>query len=374
MEIQKKFGAFRDACRASLLERDGEIDALLTAALCGQHVLLVGAPGTAKSMLADAFTRWVGGRSFSVLLTKFTNPEELFGPWDLPKLRDGSYERLTAGYLPEAHVAFVDEIWKASSAICNTLLTLLNERRFRNGTQVLDCPLLVAVAASNEWPSDQEGGKELGAMFDRFLFRRTVRDIRSQQAEMALLDFDGTRPRGVQIPDEATITPDEVLAARAAAMATGWTQEARDAFVEIRKSSEQEGIHPGARRRAQSVDACRAAAWLAGSDEVRPDHLEVLADTLWEDPAEQPAALAKIVGKVANPVGMAVQSLLIETEQILAGCNVRDLGQAAAATAKLGEIAKKLASVGGGNGRAKAAREYVLQASRDIKRATVDAM
>src|SRR5205807_7865904 len=136
----------------------------------------VGPPGAAKSLLLDSIMNWTSGKRFAILLTKFTVPEEVAGPISVRSLKDDHYRRVTTSRLPEAELAFVDEIWKASSAILNTLLRMLNERTFENDGASVPVPLRLCVAASNEWPSP-ETGKELTALLDRFLFRKAVRPI-----------------------------------------------------------------------------------------------------------------------------------------------------------------------------------------------------
>jgi MoxR-like ATPase len=154
-----------------LLQRDVAARALLLAALAGEHVLLLGPPGTAKSELARRLQRLLpGARYFERLLTRFSVPEELFGPLSLQALEDDRYERLIEGYLPAAEVAFLDEVFKANSAILNTLLGLLHERCFDNGQHRVAVPLVCLVGASNEVPQDES----LHAFYDRFLLRVPV--------------------------------------------------------------------------------------------------------------------------------------------------------------------------------------------------------
>src|SRR5262249_46230450 len=145
--IQEKFVTTRKELSAALIERDEEVDLVLTALLAREHVLLVGPPGTAKSLLLDSVMRWLSGRTFTALLTKFSQPEELFGPVSVAGLKEDRYVRITAGKLPEAEGCFLDELFKASSAILNTLLRLLNERVFDRGDGTLmRVPLRICVA------------------------------------------------------------------------------------------------------------------------------------------------------------------------------------------------------------------------------------
>lgn len=148
---------------------------MLLAALSGEHVLFIGPPGTAKSELGRRLSNLCAGSFFERLLTKFSVPEELFGPLSMQALEDDRYIRQTQGYLPDASVAFIDEIFKANSAILNTLLTVLNERLFDNGTDRIKIPLLCLVGASNELPESEE----LDALYDRFLIRKKVEQVSS---------------------------------------------------------------------------------------------------------------------------------------------------------------------------------------------------
>lgn len=136
---------------------------MLIAALAGEHVLIVGPPGTAKSALIRMFAKLIDSKYFEYLLTRFTEPNEIFGPIDITAFREGNYRRRTEGMLPEAEILFLDEVFKANSAILNSLLGVLNERVFTSGSTVHRVPLLSAFAASNELPNDDD----LLAVFDR---------------------------------------------------------------------------------------------------------------------------------------------------------------------------------------------------------------
>ena len=148
------------------LGKDETIRLMLVAAVAGEHAVLIGPPGTAKSALIRTFARLLDARYFEYLLTRFTEPNEIFGPVDIAAFREGRICR-TEGMLPEAEVVFLDEVFKSNSAILNSLLTLLNERRYTSGGQILRCPLVSCFGASNEVPGDEN----LTAIFDRFLLR-----------------------------------------------------------------------------------------------------------------------------------------------------------------------------------------------------------
>ncbi len=366
--IRDKFAAARKELTAALIERDEEVDLALTALVANEHVLLVGPPGCGKSLLLDSLLSWTGGTKFSILLTKFTVPEECFGPVSLTALKEDRYVRVTTGKLPEADFVFADEVFKASSAILNTLLRILNERTYDAGDGVArKVPLKLCVGASNEWPSP-DTGKELSALFDRFTLRRSVYPIRAQAGRQKLL---WTRDHAPKF--STTVSPTEVEEARRTALTLPWTTEAREALETILKELAKEGIQPGDRRQFKTVGVVRAFAYLDGADEVRPEHLEVAQHTLWEDPAEQPQKAAQVIAKVANPTGMRVTQLLLETEQVISACDVRNLADAAKAAAKLAEIDRQLAGLSG-NGRLDRARAYLKDQLRKLKIASIEAI
>ncbi|MBK6696695.1 MAG: AAA family ATPase [Myxococcales bacterium] len=168
--------------RRGLVEREALVELVVLCAVAGEHLLVVGPPGTAKSEAVRRIARGLGGRYFEYLVGRFTEPTELFGPVSLKKLKEGIVETETAGMLPEADVAFLDEVFLGSTAILNTLLGILNERTFRRGHTSLRCPLRVCVGASNRLPEDEQ----LAAFADRFLARIFVEPVRDAGLEELL--------------------------------------------------------------------------------------------------------------------------------------------------------------------------------------------
>ncbi|MBL0698841.1 AAA family ATPase [Comamonas sp. JC664] len=165
-----------------LVEREAMVELIALSAVAGEHLLVVGPPGTAKSEAVRRTARALGGSYFEYLLGRFTEPSELFGPVDLRKLREGLVETETQDMLPEAEVAFLDEVFLGSTAILNTLLGILNERTFRRGHTRMQCPLRVCVGASNALPEDAS----LAAFADRFLARIFVEPVPDSRLEELL--------------------------------------------------------------------------------------------------------------------------------------------------------------------------------------------
>ncbi len=173
--------AAKSAARG-LVEREALVDLILLSAVAGEHMLVIGPPGTAKSAAVRRVAQVLDGRYFEYLLGRFTEPSELFGPIDIRKLKEGLVETATEGMLPEAEIVFLDEVFLGSTAVLNTLLGVLNERRFRRGHTVVSCPLKICVGAANHLPDDES----LAAFGDRFLVRYFVESVPDSQLESLL--------------------------------------------------------------------------------------------------------------------------------------------------------------------------------------------
>jgi MoxR-like ATPase len=275
------------ALESGLLERDAAARAVLLAAMAGEHVLLIGPPGTAKSELARRLRHaFADARYFERLLTRFSVPEELFGPLSLKALEADRYERLTEGYLPTASVAFLDEVFKANSAILNALLTLLNERQFDNGQGRLSAPLISLVGATNEVPADEA----LQAFYDRFLLRVPVTRV-SDEVFAALLNLPSGATR-TPSPSPSPLTLPLIRALHAQAETMTLNASALEMMQSARAQARAGGLEVSDRRWRQLARLLRVQAASCGREHVHMLDAWVVPYAL-ADRAEPLAALQR---------------------------------------------------------------------------------
>ncbi len=259
-EIEKASRALRgavDSASNGLVDRAALVDTIMLSAVAGEHMLMIGPPGTAKSEAARRVARAVGGSYFEYLLGRFTEPSEIFGPVDLRKLREGVVETETSGMLPEAEIAFLDEVFLGSTAILNTLLGILNERVFRRGHTVVRCPLRICIGASNALPEDDT----LAAFADRFLVRSFIEPIADPQMEELLAG--GWNIAGATVAEipTASIADLEVLAASALHVNL---DAARPQLAQAIRTLRRAGIMLSDRRAVKAQKLMAAAAVLDG--------------------------------------------------------------------------------------------------------------
>jgi MoxR-like ATPase len=366
LTVKEKFDLTRRELNASLIERDEEVAILLTSLIAGEHLLLVGPPGCGKSLLIDSLMRWTHGSKFSCLLNRFSMPEELLGQYSLSELKGDKFVRVTTNKLPESQYVFLDEIFRASPAILNVLLKILNEKTFDKGDGIARrVPLEICLGAANDWPSGDEA-KSLGALVDRFMLRKSVLPISSAAGRQKLL-WNNCAPEF-----STSLTPSELTAARLDAQGLPWSKEAKQALEAILDELARQGVRPSDRRQFKSIAVVQGYAWLQGAEDVQPEHLEILQHVLWSD-HEEAIKVRSVIMTIAAPVGMKVNGLISEIEQILSGVNPKDLGATATAASKLSEIQKSLKAMKD-HPKALAALAYVKEQITQLRLKSLDSI
>lgn len=310
-----------------IYEKETEISLSLLAALAGESIILLGPPGVAKSMVArQVKTAFRETQSFEYLMSRFSTPDEIFGPVSIQKLKTSdTYERAVEGYLPTADVVFLDEIWKAGPAIQNTLLTVINEKIFRNGNREMHLPLKLLVAASNELPAKGEG---LEALWDRFVIRIESRPIKLEKNFRAmLLEVKSEEQRTSEVKSEEREVKEQSSAAEGKANSNaitaeeyaGWTEridkigvkiEVLDAISAIRKSlravnvdeaAERRNIYVSDRRWKNIVRLLRTSAFMQDREEVDICDLLPIYHCLWQEPEERDAIRNIVIRALFSP-------------------------------------------------------------------------
>lgn len=279
---------------AGLVGREPLAELIVLAAVAQEHLLVIGPPGTGKSAVVRRVAQTLGGRYFEYLLGRFTEPSELFGAVDLKKLREGTVETDVSGMLPEADVAFLDEVFLGSTAILNTLLGVLNERRFRRGHTQLACPLRVCVGAANALPDDEA----LAAFADRFLLHAFIEPVADAQLETLLQG--GWRSDFTTMSDTHSLAHLDLLSCR---LRDVRMDAVRPALAEAIRKLRGAGIRLSDRRIVKSQRLVAAAAVLAGRLEATPADLWPLFYALPTQAAQLQArdALSELFALAEHP-------------------------------------------------------------------------
>lgn len=333
-----KIKDIQNAICSQYSEREEVIEGLVVAMIARQHALLIGPPGTGKSALvSDLTSRITGANYFQWLLTRFSTPEELFGPVSLKDLEQGIYRRNTNAKLPEAHVSYLDEIFKGNSAILNALLTLINERIFYNNGGIAQSPLMSLIGSSNEYPEEGEG---LEALFDRFLIRFEVNYIGEDKSFVSML-------KGAA-PSPADMTLEELFQLQFYSDTVTIPEEVFDTLARIRSELKDEGIHPSDRRFKQSLSVIRAKAVLDGRGQAVREDILLLKNSLWERP-EQRGKVAEIVRKHAQDAAkIVIEDAMKDVGEIIADLKVvRSNETSTEQTERVVEAAKKIKMIVG---------------------------
>jgi len=309
-----------DPLKERFIERGEVIDLIALALVAGEHLFLYGPPGTAKSALIRHFAQRVRGSYFEYMLTRFSEPNEIFGPLDIVRLREGVVAIVTQGMLPQAEFVFLDELFNANSAILNNLLTVLNERVYRCGAEIHELPLLSLFSASNHLPEDEA----LRALFDRFLLRCPVENLRRES--MPRLLRAGWELERSSVPAADVSSKDlRELSRRIYDVDLG---PVREVYAEVVFKIRDLGVAFSDRRAVKGLKLVAASALLCGRPAAAPCDLWVLR-YVW-DRAEQIAPLRTLVQGVLeqHPAEEAAHPLAARRECVDAEDIARQLGDA----------------------------------------------
>lgn len=361
-----KLTTLRAELNDALKGRQAEIDGALTALLAGEHCLLLGPPGTAKTLLAQLISNAIEGKYFQWLMTKFSTPEELFGPISLKGLENDEVRRLVDGKLPTASIGFLDEIFKANSAILNALLTLINERKFHNNGVEIDCPLQTMFGASNELPQDDN----LSALYDRFLLRFWTEYIKDRDQLKAIMLADNEPTVSVKLSAK------ELESLQEKVKNVTISEDCVESILTIKAELEAKGIVCSDRRWRKLVTIVKAFAVLNGHDSVDPDEdLAILEHCLWREPNQRDSVRLQ-VRKVASPLFAEATRVLDAAKEIHAELISHEgtddfLMESVKVRGKLKTMKDRLEGVlrdGGGNKKANEKLEELKALQRDVKR------
>lgn len=365
-DVRAKLLSVQRELASAFLERDEVVEGALLALVAGAHVLVLGPPGTAKSQLAHALcSRIEGARYFQWLLTRFSTPEEIFGAVSLRALERDDYRRVTDGKLPLAHIAFLDEVFKASSSILNALLSVMNERIFHNGKEPELVPLVSLFGASNELPDEDE----LRALYDRFLLRFTVDYLSEEFRFLQLLTL-------APPTTHARLSLGDLERARSAAAEVTVPEGVLRDVAALRKMLGEKSIVASDRRYRQSIELLRARAWLAGRDAVSGDDLFFLQHVLWSEPEERREVVATLRELLLGHEE-AARVLVAEAREVAAAADrsyeeeddlVRAVVEALTKLRRLGARTEELLVGARGRGRTTAAVEQALGEIAAIER------
>ena len=280
------------------VERDELIKLMELAIVTGTNLLMLGPPGTAKSAITyELCGRIENANYFQWMLNKTSDPSEILGPFSVKEMENDKFMRITTGKLPEAHIAFMDEVFKSNAPTLNALLTIMNEHIFYNDGKPVEVPLISMFGASNEPPEDES----LDAMYDRFIFRMNVQYIHDAANKKRMhSNYVDNRAGLLNLVNKTTITLAEVQALQAAAKAVKVPKDIINKFIRLISDLDRQAVHISDRRQNECFKVMQGSAVLAGRNSVTLDDFKSLVYVLWEKEEHIPLIESSIL-KMVNP-------------------------------------------------------------------------
>lgn len=332
MTPQQRIENLLQYLQQDIYEKETETALALLAALAGESILLLGPPGVAKSMVARRLKEaFKNARSFEYLMSRFSTPDEIFGPVSIARLKESDkYERATEGFLPTADVVFLDEIWKAGPAIQNTLLTVMNEKLFRNGNKEIHLPLKLLVAASNELPAKGEG---LEALWDRFMIRVMCGCIRNEEVFRNMLCQSANTATKPTQSAPSPITAKEYAQWQKEAQGIPLSSALLDAISHIRlllQKVEIEGselarcIYVSDRRWVHIANLLRTSAYVQGREVADVADLLPMYHCLWNEPIEIEQVKQIVLQSIFAPYVQRLETLARNVKADLRACKAKE--------------------------------------------------
>lgn len=295
---QAKLNMIKKEMNEQFMERNAVIDCMMYALVSGQSMLMLGDPGTAKSKITyELCSRIENGNYFQWMLNKTSDPSELLGPYSIKEMENDKFMRITTGKLPEAHIAFIDECFKANAPVLNILLPIMNEKIFYNDGKPNDIPLMTMIGASNEGPEDES----LNAFYDRFLFRINVHYVKDAANKKRMYTNYINERRGIaNLAGKTTITIEEIKALTEASKNIIVPKEIINKFIKFINNLDKQSIHVSDRRQNECLKILQASAIVHGRQQVGIDDFKALTYVLW-DKEEQISFIESTITKMINP-------------------------------------------------------------------------
>lgn len=323
--ISQRIKKLLNFLNTGLFEKEEAIRLALLSAVAGESIFFLGPPGTAKSMISSRIHKAFKGdcKYFEYLMNEFSTPDEIFGSIKLKGLDEGIYEKNISGYLPEAQIAFLDEIWKSGPAILNTLLTIINEKKFRNGDKIINSPLQILLAASNELPRENAG---LDALYDRFIVRMLVNPVTSESDFFSLVEGKSTELKITKEIENLLLDINEIKSWQNDISNVVLDNKIKNVITQIRKEltlknqeasrDDKEKFYVSDRRWKKIINLLKTSAYLCGRKSIDLMDCQLITYCIWNT-AKQRSEVKSIVENIVKQYGLDCKNSIDDINKVI---------------------------------------------------------